>query len=524
MVAYGRVCRVVATVVGVLLGVATLLILVAIIRAATLEEMDYQEYGVDPGVREELPEAYLATLPELMARALSIPTVSLDRGDYDTEEMLRFHQFLRDSFPDVFNKSYIKVEVVNTYSLLFTVTGGSPELKPYLLMGHIDVVPVDEDKWTHDPWGGLILPDPVTGTKYIWGRGAIDNKLGVMGIIMALQYLAKSDFQPARSFFVAFGHDEEVRGRDGAGHIARLLQGRGVQLDFVLDEGMPVLDKVIPGIPVPTAMIGVTEKGYLTLKMEVEGEGGHSSMPPRDAAVTRLASAVYNLGHYRHPSMFGRGPAFDLFTYLAPKASWPHKMIYANLWLFKPLMEAIMSRKRDSDATIRTTTSVTIVRAGVKENVVPVSASAIINHRIHPAQSLEEVIDYDHHIINDPSVKLTVQDYLEAHPVSPYGPEVAGWRLITAAIHHHFPSAITAPGLLVGNTDTRYYLNMTSDIYRFVPLLMTAQDLVTIHGHDERISEASIGVAASFYYHLILSANREVPPLHTQPGHRSGEL
>lgn len=524
MTACRRVCVVVGMAVGIILGLATLLIMVAVIRAATLEDIDYQELGVDTGVTEELPTWYLDTLPQLMARALSIPTVSTDVGQYDTEQLLRFHQFLRESFPEVFNTTFIRVEVINTYSLLFTIMGKSQELQPYMLMGHMDVVPVEADKWMQDPWGGHILPDPLTGHSYIWGRGAIDNKLGVMGIIMALQYLAKTDFQPTRSFYVAFGHDEEVHGADGAGHIAKVLEARGVKLDFLLDEGLPVLDKVLTGMDVPIAMIGVTEKGYLTLNMEVEGEGGHSSIPPRNSVIARLAAAVSKLETYQQPAMFGQGPEADFFAYIAPKASWPHKLVYANLWLFKPLVQAVMAGRRDTNALVRTTTAVTIVRAGTKENVVPTSASAVVNHRIHSSHNLEDVLDYDRYIIDDPTVKLNVKDGMRPLPVSPYGAEVDGWRLITAAIHHHFPSTVTAPGIMVGNTDTRYYLNMTSCIYRFEPLMLTLSDLVTIHGHNERIKVSTMGKAASFYYHLILAANNEVTPLLSLPGHRAGEF
>ncbi|ROT83891.1 putative carboxypeptidase PM20D1.2-like [Penaeus vannamei] len=327
---------------------------------------DYRDPGLEGLVREELPGWYLQTLPELMGRALAIPTVSSAPGDYDTEQLLRFHAFLRESFPNAFNASFVEVEVVNNYSFLFTVKGSDPALQPYLLAAHMDVVPVDVSKWTQDPWSGQVIPDPETGEDYVWGRGAIDDKLGVMGIMAALDYLVTSGFQPTRSFYVAFGHDEEVHGEDGAGHIGALLQERGVALDFVLDEGMPVLDGVMAGMEIPVAAIGVTEKGWMRVRLEADGEGGHSSIPPHDQAVTRLASALVNLQRYPQPSMFGEGTEADLLTLMAHKASWPHKLVYANTWLFEPLLKVIMSRSRETNAIIRTTTAATIVRAGVK--------------------------------------------------------------------------------------------------------------------------------------------------------------
>ncbi|XP_045121424.1 N-fatty-acyl-amino acid synthase/hydrolase PM20D1-like isoform X2 [Portunus trituberculatus] len=518
MVDRKRLAKIAGVVVGVMVGVLVLLLVVALIRALALEDFDYQVQDLDPGARDELPESYLKGLPEVMARALSIRTVSYSRGNYEVEELLRFHDFLRESFPNVFNSSIIEVEVVNKLSLLLTVKGAQDDFMPYLLMGHMDVVPVDREKWTHDPWGGFILPDPSSGESYIWGRGAIDNKVAVIGIMSALEYLASTGFQPERTFYVAFGHDEEVRGEDGAGQMGRLLQERGVKLDFILDEGLPIMKDTIKGMDKPVAAIGVTEKGWLSLELEVKGPAGHSSMPPLVSAVTVLSRALVALADNPQPSMFGSGPESDMLAYIAPKASWPQKLVFANLWLFKPIVEMVLSSKRETNALMRTTTCATIVRAGVKENVVPSSARATINHRIHPSQNIKEVIQYDKKVINDPSVKIMEVEGTEAHPVSPHGPDVAPWRLLTASIHHHFPDAITAPGVLIGYTDTRHYLPLTARVYRFNPTFMLDLEMSIIHGHDERISVSSFTSAVSFYHHLILKADLQISPLRFPPG------
>lgn len=525
MVEVKRLAKGLCAMLGVVVGIVVVLLVVALVRALTLEDLDYQEGAIDPGERDHLPESYLKGLPQLMARALAIPTVAWGPGEYDAEAMKKFHVFLRESFPHVFNSSVIEVEVVNEYSLLLSIKGLHDDLVPYMLTGHIDVVPVAKDKWTHDPWGGHILKDSATGESYIWGRGALDNKAGVMGIMMALEYLAKTDFQPERSFYVAFGHDEEVRGLEGAGHIAKVLESRGVQLDFILDEGMPVLKGVVNGVEEPVALIGVSEKGWVTVELEVEGPGGHSSIPPANSAVTRLAKAIVALEDNPQPSMFGQGPEADMLAYLAPKASWPFKMIYSNLWLFGPLVSRIMAAKRETNAVTRTTTSVTIVRAGVKDNVVPATATAVVNHRVHPAQSIRDVIQHDRKMIADPSVKINLLPRsMEAHPVSPYGPEVSPWRLLSAAVRHHYPNAITAPSVLIANTDTRHYLQLTPHVYRFLPAVITGKDVTMIHGHDEKISVTSLFACVGFYHHLILAADVQSPPLKTQPGHRGGEL
>lgn len=525
MVKVRKVCYGLCILVTMLLFTVGLLLLGATIRALTIEDIDYQDAEFKVGDLEELPDSYLEGIPELYAEALKIPTIATGPGQYDTEQLLLFHQFLRDSFPDVFNSSFIQVEIINNYSFLFTINGSDENVQPYLLAAHMDVVPVIESEWSHPPFGGEIAPDPDTGEMSVWGRGAIDDKIGVMGILTSLQYLATSGFKPRRTFYVAFGHDEEVTGTDGASHIGKELQQRGVILDFLLDEGIPVLDDAMQGVDTPVAMIGVTEKGIMMLKLEVEGEGGHSSMPPKKQVIPQLSRAISNLENYPQPNMFGTGPEAAMFDFLAPKALWPYKLLFANLWLFKPLLAMVMSRSRETNAFTRTTTAITMINGGIKENVVASSVYAIVNHRVHPSQSLEDVLQHDINVINDPGVKVSVMWQRHPHPVSPYGPDVPGWRLLASNTKHFFPDAVSIPGMMIANTDTVFYLNLTSCIYRYNPIRIGKRHLALIHGHDERISVDSVRKAVRFYHRLILSADVDVAPLKTtQPGHRSGEF
>ncbi|XP_066960613.1 N-fatty-acyl-amino acid synthase/hydrolase PM20D1-like isoform X1 [Macrobrachium rosenbergii] len=504
-----HVCRAVTLIICLPLVVISSLLAVAAIRALLIEDIDYQFAEFKTSGLDDIPESYLESFPEVFGASLRIPTVSTAPGDYDKEQILVFHQFLRDSFPDVFNSSFVKAEVINSYSLLLTIRGTDESLQPYMLAAHLDVVPVDESKWSQAPFGGQVLPDPETGEMFVWGRGAIDNKINLMSIMMALQYLITTGFQPRRTFYASFGHDEEVNGYDGAGHIGRILEERGVVLDFLLDEGLPMTLGVVKGLDVPVAAIGVTEKGWMSVTLETEGEGGHSSAPPIEQVAPRLGRAMHNLEQYPQPSMFGTGPESEMFSYLASSASWPYKMFYANLWLFKPLLELIMSRQRNTNAFVRTTTAVTMVRVGVKENVVPSSGYVMVNHRVHPGQSLHDVLQHDISVIDDPKVKVKVLRQREAHPVSPYGPKVPGWRLIVSATKHIYPTSVAAPGILIANTDTRYYLNITSNIYRFYPVLLTEDEIGRIHGTNERLSVANAKNAVRFYHRVMVTADRD---------------
>ena len=501
----------------------SILFLTATIRALTFKDInniDYELKDNNNSVIINLSQLYLEdNLPRVFSGALKIPTISSD-----TNEILAFHQFLRDSFPNIFNSSFITVDIVNNYSILLTVKGDDEEekennnniQKPYLLVAHFDVVPVDRTEWLREPFGGeIIFGDPETGEKedFIWGRGAIDNKINVIGIMMSLEHLATNGFHPERTFYVALGHDEEVSGYDGAGRISRLLRERGVvTLDFILDEGLPLTRGVFEGIDddVPVATIGVTEKGWMRVILRVEGgEGGHSSMPPSDQVAARLGRALNNLEQYPQPSMFGEGTEAEMFDYVASASSWPYKLIYANVWLFKPILEKVLASSRETNAIIRTTTAATVVRVGDKENVVPASGYAIINHRVHPAQSLADVLKHDIYAIGDPKVEVTLEKGYEAHPISPYGPEVPAWRLITSIVKHIYPTAVSAPGVLIANTDTRHFLNMTKFIYRFNPMVLTKKDISGIHGANERLSLTNAKKVVWFYHRLIQIANQD---------------
>ncbi len=202
-------------------------------------------------------------------------------------EFERFHAFLIESFPALHKR--LARETINQHSLLYTWQGREPKLKPILLMAHMDVVPVDpasEKSWTHAPFSGQIAGD------YIWGRGSMDDKASLMAILEAVEQLLTEGFQPARTIHLAFGHDEEIGGHNGAAQIAATLAARNVQLDYVLDEGMNILSGIIDGVSAPVALIGIAEKGYLSIELSAAAAGGHSSIPPQDNAIGRISRAL----------------------------------------------------------------------------------------------------------------------------------------------------------------------------------------------------------------------------------------
>ena len=411
------------------------------------------------------------------------------------------HAYLARSFPKV--HATLRREVVGRGALLYTWPGTDSALHPIVLCGHLDVVPVEpgtDTAWTHPPFGGQVADG------YIWGRGALDDKLSVLGILEAIEILVAQQFQPRRTVLLAFGADEEVGGADGAARISALLQSRHRAVEFVLDEGGIISEGSVPGVAAPVALVGIAEKGFASIELVTQGEGGHSSMPPRHTAVGVIARAIVRLENERFPAELP-GPAAELFNYVGPEMSFPMRLVFANRWLFDPLIERMLTRVLSTDAMLRTTTAATMFEGSPKANVLPTRARAVVNFRIMPEDSVAGVLAHVRHTVDDPAVRVRVLDFAaEPSPVSPT--DSPNWALLQRTIRQIFPEVAVAPYLTLGATDARYYAALTRDIYRFLPVRLTPEDLTRLHGTDERVSIANYAEAVGFYAQLLQNAAR----------------
>ncbi|PSN39035.1 N-fatty-acyl-amino acid synthase/hydrolase PM20D1, partial [Blattella germanica] len=299
-----------------------------------------------------------------------------------------------------------------------------------------------------------------------------------------------------------------ISGKRGAQEIAKTLLARGVdRLDFVLDEGFPLTKHLIPGTDKHVAMVGVSEKGSATLELSVTGNPGHSSFPPAESAIGILAAAVARLEENPQPSHLGKGPESATFKYLAPHVSFFYRLLYNNMWLISGLMAREMERVPLTNAFVRTTTAITVFHGGIKDNVVPPSAKAVINHRVHPSQTVAEVIAYDRKIIADSRVHIRVKTSREAHPISPFGQDCIPFQMLAVSIRQVFPDAIVVPAVFIANTDTRWYLSFTTNLYRFLPTVVMPEDVSRYHGNNERISIHHYNQAVNFFYRVIRNAD-----------------
>ena len=439
---------------------------------------------------------------ERLSRALQFRTIATgaDRAG-NASAFQELHEFLRISFPRV-HKSLDR-EVHDGQSLLYRWKGSDPSRQPILLMSHLDVVPIEpgmEASWTHPPFSG----DLADG--FIWGRGAFDVKCGALGLLEAAERLLESGFRPGCDVYFALGHDEEVGGRDGNRRIAEALQNRGIHFGFVLDEGGGLTVGIIGGISGPVAFVGVAEKGYATIRLTARTEGGHSSMPPPHTAVGMVASVVARLEANPFPSRID-GATGAMLDYLGPEMPWPQRIALANRWLSASLIARQFAAKPSLNALIRTTVAATIARGGETENVLPKQAEAVVNLRLLPGDSAASALRrIQNEVIALGFDETTFMCSMEENPSEPSGlSSISAKEFGTLArtIAEVYPDAIVTPGLSMAATDSRYYAPIASNIYRFLPLQITPDDLKRIHGVDERIGIKTYEDLVGFLARLI---------------------
>jgi carboxypeptidase PM20D1 len=415
-----------------------------------------------------------------------------------TDQFEALHAHLAQRYPKL--HAALKREVVGGLSLLYTWPGSDPAAKPIMLMAHQDVVPIapgTEKNWQAEPYAGTIKDG------FIWGRGAWDDKSNLIAQMEAVEMLLASGFKPTRTVYLAFGADEEVGGLRGARQIAALLAQRQVRLDFVLDEGLLITDGVLPGLKAPAALIGIAEKGYASFELGIEGTPGHSSFPPAPgtSAIAMMSHALARLDDRQLPAEL-TGVARQMFETLAPEMSGFSRVALSNLWLFGPIVKKQLEAGPSTNAMLRTTTALTIVNAGNKENVLPGRADATVNFRILPGDSVAAVTRHVETTVALPGLQLKVlPNKTEPSKVAP--PDSASFKLIERTVRELFPGTLVTPGLVVGGTDSQHMGIVSDHIYKFSPVRAKPEDLPRFHGTNERITVTNLVELIRFYHRLL---------------------
>ena len=433
-----------------------------------------------------------------LAGALRHPTVTKrDPARLDSAAYRDLYTDLEQAFPRVHET--LDTTHVNDLSRLYTWRGANPTRPPVVLMAHVDVVPIESDSaWTHPPFGGTVA------NGYVWGRGALDDKSSAVGILEAVSTLLKEGVEPDRPIHIAIGHDEEVGGPRGARALADRILDKGPPPALVVDEGGAITEGALPGLDRPLAVVGIAEKGYLSVELTATGEGGHSSAPPEQTSIESLNKALARLLADPLPARLD-GVMGQTLDYVAPEVGLPMQAALANRWLTAPGLRWALNQEPATRAAIRTVQVPTRLDAGVKDNVIPTSARATINYRILPSHSVSRVQQHIQSALGD--LPVTVEAGQTSPPTSVSATQDSTFRLLQRTIRQvTSDSVVVAPYLVPGATDSRYYADATDHVYRLIPYTLTPDDRGRIHGVDERISVHDYHTVVRYYMRLIRNA------------------
>jgi carboxypeptidase PM20D1 len=435
------------------------------------------------------------TLPlhEKIAAALRFQTISYsDSNQTDWQAFDGFEHFLQSSFPRVHRE--LELVQVGGHSLLYRWQGQDTQQPAVMFYAHQDVVPVETvegNGWTYPPFSGKIADG------FIWGRGALDTKGLIICLMEAAERLLAAGFQPTSTIYLAFGHDEEVGGNSGASNIAKYLLSQHVQLEWVLDEGLGVITGAFSETDPPIALVAVAEKGHANIQLKVLGAGGHSAAPPFETVIGSLANALDRLA--KHPMEARLLPlVMESLKNAAPLMDKKTQFAMHNVRLLRRQILNALAANPLTDAIIRTKISPTIIQGGIKSNVLPKEATVILNVRILPGDSISSVVEHIRATIQNPLIEITVlEDPTEPSPITRH--DSKQFRKLSRTIRDIYPTAIVSPALMPAGTDSKHFIPLSKNLFRFSPFCIHKNEGSRIHNTDERIAVSACENMLAFY-------------------------
>ena len=420
---------------------------------------------------------------ETLRQAIRCKTVSnADESLVEWDEFEKLHRVFETQYPLL--HQMLARQAVGKAGVIYTWQGSDPSLKPIVLIGHQDVVPVQQEKlvdWTHPPFDGALADG------FIWGRGATDMKNHVVGILESVETLLEEGFAPQRSVIICLGYNEELLDSKDASApmLAAALEENGIMPESVLDEGGAILDLNIPHvINSKLAGIGIAEKGYCDFEISIDAKGGHSAAPPKHSAVGELSKAILDLEN--HPFKAKITPEMkNIVDTVARNTEYAVRLFGCNARPLLPLLKPVLSRIPPVASVMRTTTAVTMTKGSPQANVLPQKATATVNFRVLPGNSIADVEKHIYRVIRNKNIDVKLLGGNEPSIVSPT--DTLTMRTISKICCGMFDMSTPAPFVVMGATDARHYENVTNQIYRFSPFVMSPEILMLAHGTDERI-------------------------------------
>ena len=414
-----------------------------------------------------------------------------DKSLEDDAAFAQLEALLPRFYPHVYESCVL--EKPSSRSLLFHWKGKSAET-PSVLMAHYDVVPVDEAGWEKPPFDGVIE------NGELWGRGTLDTKITFAAILEAVNQLMADGFTPAHDVYLAFAGDEEISG-EGAPAIVRWFQQRGITPAFVLDEGGAVVQNVFPGVKAPCAVVGTGEKGPMDIRLVLDGAGGHSSTPPPLSPVGELAQAVNRVENHPFPFTL-TPPAAEMFDTLGRRSTFLYRLIFANLWCFKPVLNLICKTGGgELNALVRTTVAFTQMQGSAASNVLPPHAWVGANLRLIGEETVESAKAYLEKVIANDRIKVEVVHGMNPSRISRTDDEP--FQRLSRAIRATWTDAVVSPYLMLACSDSRHYGVLSDHVYRFSPMALSKAQRAMIHANNERVPLETVETCVQFYVRMI---------------------
>ena len=470
----------------ILLGAFALFVLVLVLRALCFNPKPRQ------AAEDMIVCCDRAAAVDALQQLIRCKTVSYnDKALEDDGEFQKLIGLLPALYPKVFEAC--SFQQLPDRALLFKWPGRHSDA-PSVIMAHYDVVPADADQWEKPPFEGILEDD------VLWGRGTLDTKVTFNAALFGANHLISQGFVPENDVYFAFSGGEEVNGM-GAVNIVNYFDQNGIRPAFVLDEGGAVVENVFPGVKKPCGLIGIAEKGMMNVRYCVRSSGGHASAPLPRTPITTLAAACRRI--IEHPfKMKLTKPVAEMFDTLARHSTFVYKLIFANLWCFRPVLDLICKGSGgDMNALVRTTTAFTQASGSNARNVIPTEASLVSNMRLNPADTVASATEYLRKTVNDADVTIEVLESFEPSPISRTGCE--SWERVATSVEETWRGCVVAPYLMVQCSDSRHYRDLSDRVYRFSAMDLTTEERRTIHGNNERIRLSCLYRSLEFYIRLL---------------------
>jgi carboxypeptidase PM20D1 len=423
-----------------------------------------------------------------LSAMIQCKTVSYrDAALINEDEFQKFRDLLKERFPLIHQKCTL--EHLGKNGLLYYLKGES-SAKPSVCMAHYDVVPVNEEKWTKPTFEGLIQDGCV------WGRGTLDTKGTLCGVMEALEFLLTQNYVPKNDLYLSFSGQEEIDGPTCA-EIVKYLEIKGVKPAIVLDEGGAVVENALPGLERECAMVGTAEKGSVNLDFTIEGAGGHASAPPIHTPIGDLAAAVQAVENHPLKPHYTK-PFLEMFNTLGRYSKFVYRLFFANLWCFKPLLNAVCKKTGgELNALIRTTCAFTRASGSDAYNVLPPKSSLGMNMRVIQGDTIESTTKYLNKIIHNDKIKISLVNGMNPSICS--DTSCIEWELLKESIKETWSEVVVSPYLMMACSDSRHYCKITDHVFRFSAMKLSNEERKMIHGNDERVPIETMIKTVKFY-------------------------